>query len=549
MLIGNRSALAATGLLLALVTAAPAALAFPGNPLRGDINADGRVNLGDSILLLRHLRGDAGAQLDARGLYAADVAPLDAGGASQPDGEVDPGDLAVLTRIVSGAIGPDSPTLSGLPGNTNGIFDQDVTGTTSADGTVHLFATDGGGTVAHVDTTSTTSGSFSFSGIPLPFDGSNEFFVVLVDPNGLASAPSLALQASWSNPASCSPSGTPSDPLTISTPTVWTAHCGDYQIPSGGLTVDTGGRFILGPGVTLRFPANTRLLVKGGGALEVLGAQTQKALLTAATTTWDGVKFSGSADSMLTQVDIDKLRRDGGLRLIELSDEMSGAAHVTLRDATVTPEDGSGSTIHAAFGSGELTLDFSTITGSGGNGVVLWTKETSRIRHTTISGFYTCLEIDRNTRFHRVEHTTINSCTNTGIRLGGNSRAEIAPGNLITNNPTGISTSSIGCGSRNCYRPDLLPTINDSTFMGNTVNIDTGASTHWQDPDHSERPVIDARYNYWGATTPLQISDRIEDVLDSLVPAGSNSGDPVLDGNGPLVDYTPFLDDYRVPLC
>lgn len=99
----------ATPLIVALVLLglAPAAKA---SQLKGDINADGRVNAADALLLQRHLT--EGYVLTTAEQDAADVAPL-IGGVPQPDTLLTLGDLTVLLRAVQGEI--DLPRSLGNP--------------------------------------------------------------------------------------------------------------------------------------------------------------------------------------------------------------------------------------------------------------------------------------------------------------------------------------------------------------------------------------------------------------------------------------------------
>jgi RHS repeat-associated protein len=87
--------------LLALWTACSLLLAGATSGVApGDVNKDGVYDIRDALLLMAYLRGEV--ELDAEQLAAADVAPIAITGPVAGDGAVNVGDLVVLLRHVAG---------------------------------------------------------------------------------------------------------------------------------------------------------------------------------------------------------------------------------------------------------------------------------------------------------------------------------------------------------------------------------------------------------------------------------------------------------------
>lgn len=538
---------------LVLVAAGGNASAAPGSLPRGDVNRDGRFDAADVLAVLRHLRGDD--LLDSEGLWAADLAPISSSGQSNPDQKVDSGDLVVLFRLINGSLGPSAPTLDDLPPATSNPLPGSITGTGPAGATIHLFVGNGAGMVVHIDTATATGGSFSFVSTPMLFDGINEFFVVAVV-NGLASRPSAVLPTSRTHTCTAAPSS-------IIDAKVWMAHCGDYVIPDGGLTVSSTGRLILGPGVKLRFQdtdgnGNDELTV--AGVLQAFGAGSQPSQRVSftqdsATEFWKGINFTSTtgANSILSYTRVDSV--EAATSPINVALNLSSSSSVTIRNSVVnvaTPVRGIQVTSSA-----KLTFEWTDVTGGGtGSGAQqgVWLEDATvaaKISGGRISNFATCLRV-RNGVTHLISHLELASC-NTGVALA-QTKVNLSPGNWIHGNTFGIRFelgASSPCAPVNCWRFADMGTIQDSTIENNGTNVESASISGigWRSPFTNFVPtVFDASGNFWGVTDPDQIADTIGDVVDHVEPDSVDSIGMSVNSDGLLVDFTPFRLSKNGPL-
>ena len=545
----SRSLLASCVFAIVAMTAAAPVLANPVALPRGDVNQDGRYDAGDVLALTRHLRGDSGADLseNEKALYAADLAPLGSNGAIKPDKQVNASDLLLLIRLIRGDPSPAAPTLNlTTPPNPNGI--GSVSGSAPAGSTVHLFASNASGTVVHIDSCRPTSvsncDSYTFTSVPMLFEGVNNLFTVAVGSNGFASFPSPIQTISFTSPGSVTCQNTTA--VTIAQPTVWTAHCGEYALPQG-LTVNS--ELYLGPGVVLRFDsgksAQVNGLLRANGAFG--GASQRVRFLTSSSpgSTWAGINGTSAGQIVLSRVLIQSAVVG-----------IQSAGLVVLQQSTVTAPSGGGDGVIIS-GSGTGTLGFNELIGAGRNlstrtGVLLDfqfnvgpPQGASVLTGNLIRDFGRCVE-SRWGLQPRLQQNNISTCQ-IGVQAGANTNSAsplfigfdnrieqhsiagidvyptYAPSGLCNDVVDGLPQLHLAC-----WLQPYIPEIHGNIFRGNAKNIRTHSP-----PSGSPRAlhqVLLADGNDWGDgyDTPDPISASIQDM---------SSG-----GVDLLVGFTPFRD-------
>lgn len=524
-------------LLLAALLLAPVAIdaSVPALFPSGDANEDGVVDVADAFALIQHLEGDA--PLAGRGLFEVDLAPIQAG-ASVPDLRVDVGDLVVLLRLLAGEFATAAPTLDAttIPANpTQNPIPSLIEGDAPPNSQVHLYVRSSSGETVHVaSVTSDGSGAFSFSDVPMLFDGTNEFFVVVLDAvTGFASAPSVSQVATNNIAAQTDP------PLALAPgTTVWTAHSGDF-VPSGSFVVPSGSKLVLGPGVTVRFPNAADSLVVND-TLHAFGAVGSPVTFTS-DGAWDGLEFVDTASeySVLSHAVVERIRAGSSGVFVHPSNSVNTTVAIrhTLIDATSAAANG----IWARNDGARVIVDFSTVVGqrsNQANGLHLESSRASVVRHSAVSSFVRGIYF-RGFSQDNVSNTTVSDCT-TGLYFDG-SRAIVAPGNVISGNTTGMfffpRGSGPSCGMSTCWSGgDRFARIQDSTIVNNGRNL-TATSARWR-ASNGLLAVIDVRRNYWGFETPSGIASKIRDVTGHL--SGSSTGQVSVGSIGALADFTPF---------
>ncbi len=497
--------------LLGLFLAAAPARADIDVDLPGDIDGNNRVDAADLLRLMRHVRGDSGYLLTGDEVTAADIAPV-VGGVSTPDGDADVADLAVLTRVLEGDIGPAAPHLNEPPTSGNPIS---VSGTAEAGMTIHLFVN---GVQQVAPKVNHPGGLFTFNGVALladdndPTTPSNPMFAVTVN-SGLASRPSNVRSRAFVGAEVRSFAAKTLDASDATGPNntvVWTRlnHLG-APVPftfTGNLTVPTGFTLIVTEGTTLQF-GSTASTLKVDGALIVQGTANNLAQFNATSATWVGI-LANTSTPVLT-VDHAQIKK------------ATNSINVDRSTATIKV------TNSWIYGSSAATYgirlnDFSTASISGNHLLGLFGIAIYSIRSPSITGN----ELD-------TQIPTPGAPSGDGIRLsalGGTTSAANKPiltGNTITKFATGIRlVTSLYQGTPGAYIWPA-PRINDNTFFSNSTNLEVGTGNNAADP-----LVINAENNDWGVFAVNEINSKLAHRLNNPTPANPR----------PLVDFAPFED-------
>lgn len=287
---------AAIVVLLVLPLAAATAQQWPsqrgGLLLRGDVNLDGNVDAGDVLEVTRVLRGEV--VLNDFATQAADLAPWTPAGPA-PDGVIGPNDLMVLQRYVQGDFAPPAPTLTLVSGDANPAI---VDGTAAAGSFVNFYVNGKKrGSIQLAPGVST----FASQSVPLDWlaNGNvNEIWATATDPMGGEGPRSVSVEASFmatvdkSNPPTSIPSDTTvvwtsqgnqqiyqlAGPLTIgSNATLIMNRDTRVSIPSGGISIQSGGKLIVYEESRIRFvdngalPSTRRIFLAHGAELVAVG--------------------------------------------------------------------------------------------------------------------------------------------------------------------------------------------------------------------------------------------------------------------------------------
>lgn len=303
--------------------------------------------------------------------------------------------------------------------------------------------------------------------------------------------------------------GTLGSDLTIATGTTWDV-VGDLTVPaSRTLTVEAGA--------TLRFAANTALLVQG--TLDVNGTASQKAVFTSAPSsppqsTWDGIRITAGTSTL------DHARVEFADRAIDVRNAAATVRNCEVYDFGRYQIPGFGIYFESATG----TIEDNQVEHRGSHSTFATTGirlygAAPTVDGNTVESLDVGLSIEGLTSASPVTPAvTANlvQSNGTGIEVRQNANPSITGANVVTANQNGISIVGGFVSAR-----DPAPVIHGNDLAGN--GLSDLATSGYGDVDG---PAIDAEENWWGYTTIQAVADRIVDESEYSRP----------------VDFAPFLD-------
>lgn len=507
-------------LLFAVIACSALALPIQAQ-LKGDLNEDGRVTATDALMVSRYAAGTL--SLSSWQIDRGNFVPLSGG-----KGGLTAGDAHYIAQIASGVLGPPRPTIDTVTG-TNPVT---VTGTCPSASTVTIYVSNTAKTVPGATGVTCSGGTYSAQAFLL-FDGVNRLHA-LSHASGLPSIASNVMTASYTNNNTHTITSN-----TLSGTLVWTAGNSSgvsevYTInpPTGTtVTIASGSTVVIGPGATLEIAAGKTLQV--AGTLIIRGSAGSVVTLRKGTGTgnWQGlvVNASASLTALYTKI------QDATIGI-------DSQGTVYLRQSTITAPSGGGDGVKLYGSSASATLEWNELIGAGywlgKSGVVLNSASWSRLTGNVIHHFYRGVEAYMGSG-HHLEKNYIYAC-DTGINTQG-SALQVYSENRIESNTKGVEVAYVSNGALcgvapgYCWLQGYVPVIRENRFRNNTKHVQTvpidGNLSQTTTSTRSQMVVLPADRNDWGTSDPSEISDKIQDELDST------------DREDLLVGFTPF----RVP--
>jgi len=425
----------------------------------------------------------------------ADVAPLNA-----PDGTLNAGDIAVLTRAVMGSVTlppveiNDEPPQITTPSGSTTDNPFTINGTATPDIAVRLYVN---GNLQAGTNSDPATGAYSFQAAL--YDGSN--FIYTTTWGGVfESQPSQTITIDYTNNLNRNIGGSGR----ISADTVWTpgSPAEPYTITKI-INVDPGVTLTVMPGTELQFKPDTGLEVEG--RLVIMGETGSPVLVKGNASVdpsnrWLGIKTLPGADGINVDHAQFELSRYG---IVATEGEISitNSAFQDIDDPQSPQVDVDVIGIHGNVSSALIANNqlSGSITGSDYLSGIHVTNVDAEISGNTIDGY------------------------DFGIRIGSGASPSVGPDNEIINNRYGIKIETTP-GSN----ADPQPVIFRNSIYSNNYNL--YATDGMDDPANWR---LDARSNWWGTNDPAVIATTITDYSDS----NSAYEDTV-----PSVDFTRFLD-------